>query len=65
MFTKEKKKRQLFFLESGERTSITLASDPAMAAATELGVSKVWGAAIKHKSTECRKKLDILLLVEL
>ena len=37
----------LFFLESGESTSMIPASDPAMAAATVLGESKVLGPAGK------------------
>lgn len=40
----------LFFLESGVCKSMTPARDPAMAAATALGESKVFGPAVKYKA---------------
>jgi len=52
----------LFFLASGEKTSINPASDPAKAAATELGESKVFGPTIKNQNIAHQEQLTFLLL---
>ncbi len=48
-------------MESGESTSMTPASDPPMAAATSLGLSKVLGPAEKHKDITLEMKDHCLL----